>query len=60
MIASDYKLTPGIYVGTEILDEDSVPYKEKMAELTQQLLKQFEMSNLLQELIKKDLEDLKE
>ncbi|WP_339229352.1 class I SAM-dependent DNA methyltransferase [Aeribacillus sp. FSL K6-2833] len=56
--ANDYKLTPGIYVGTEVLDEDDIPFEEKMAELTQRLLEQFEESNRLQEQIKKDLEGL--
>jgi type I restriction enzyme M protein len=56
--ANDYKLTPGIYVGTEVSDEDDVPFEEKMAELTQRLFEQFEESNRLQEKIKKDLEGL--
>jgi type I restriction enzyme M protein len=56
--ANDYKLTPGIYVGTEVSDEDDIPFEEKMAELTQLLLEQFEESNRLQEKIKKDLEGL--
>ena len=55
---NDYKLTPGIYVGTEESEEDDVPYEEKMAELTQQLFEQFEESNHLQEKIRKDLEGL--
>lgn len=55
---NDYKLTPGIYVGTEESEEDGVPYKEKIAELTEILYKQFEESNRLQEKIKKDLEGL--
>ncbi|MBA2876370.1 type I restriction-modification system subunit M [Thermaerobacillus caldiproteolyticus] len=55
---NDYKLTPGIYVGTEVSDEDDTPFEEKMAELTQRLLEQFEESNRLQEKIKQDLEGL--
>ncbi|MFV2048557.1 N-6 DNA methylase [Metabacillus sp. YM-086] len=56
--ASDYKLTPGIYVGTEVIDEEDVPFEEKMEQLKQQLLEQFEESNRLQEKIRGDLEEL--
>jgi type I restriction enzyme M protein len=55
---NDYKLTPGMYVGTETVEEDDIPYEEKMAELQQLLLEQFDESNRLQEKIKKDLEGL--
>ncbi|MEQ6390817.1 class I SAM-dependent DNA methyltransferase [Bacillaceae bacterium S4-13-58] len=54
----DYKLTPGIYVGTEEIEDDGVTFEEKMEELRTQLLGQFEESNRLQEKIKKDLEGL--
>ncbi|MFT4413443.1 type I restriction-modification system subunit M [Bacillus sp. UMB0728] len=53
-----YKLTPGIYVGTEIEENDDVPFEEKFVELNQQLLEHFEESNRLQQLVKRDLEDL--
>lgn len=55
---NDYKLTPGIYVGTEIEEDDDVPFEEKLAELNQQILEHFEESNRLQDLVIKDLEDL--
>lgn len=55
---NDYKLTPGIYVGTEETDEEDVPFEEKMEELKQLLLEQFEESNRLQAEIKKDLEEI--
>ncbi|NHN29651.1 type I restriction-modification system subunit M [Paenibacillus agricola] len=54
----DYKVTPGIYVGTELEEEDSVPFEDKMAELIEQLKQQFEESNHLQKGILKDLEGL--
>ncbi|MED1601198.1 class I SAM-dependent DNA methyltransferase [Alkalihalophilus marmarensis] len=54
----DYKLTPGIYVGTEDVEDDGVPFEEKMEGLRTKLLEQFEESNYLQEKIKKDLEEL--
>ena len=38
----DYKLTPGIYVGTEAEEDDGIPFEEKMETLKAQLLKQFE------------------
>ncbi|WHX24920.1 class I SAM-dependent DNA methyltransferase [Virgibacillus halodenitrificans] len=55
---SDYKLTPGIYVGTEEIEDDNVPFEEKMDELRTKLFEQFEESNHLQEKIRKDLEEL--
>ncbi|KAF0822182.1 class I SAM-dependent DNA methyltransferase [Cytobacillus firmus] len=55
---NDYKLTPGVYVGTEETDEEDVPFEEKMEELKQLLLEQFEESNRLQAEIKKDLEEI--
>ncbi|PYF07874.1 type I restriction-modification system subunit M [Ureibacillus chungkukjangi] len=55
---ADYKLNPGIYVGTEIIEQEEVPFEEKMFELTQKLLEQFHESNKLQEKIKKDLEEI--
>ncbi|RPF57027.1 type I restriction-modification system subunit M [Aquisalibacillus elongatus] len=55
---NDYKLTPGIYVGTEEVEGDGIPFEEKMEELRTRLLKQFEESDRLQEKIKKDLEGL--
>ena len=55
---NDYKLTPGIYVGTEEIEDDGVPFEEKMEELKAMLFEQFEESNRLQVKIKKDLEGL--
>jgi type I restriction enzyme M protein len=56
--AQDYKLTPGIYVGTEAAEADSEPFDEKMARLQAQLLEQFEKGNELQERIKMNFEKL--
>ncbi|KHE72485.1 class I SAM-dependent DNA methyltransferase [Halobacillus sp. BBL2006] len=55
---NDYKLTPGIYVGTEEVEDDGVPFEEKMTGLKVKLLEQFEESNRLQEKIRKNLEGL--
>jgi type I restriction enzyme M protein len=57
--AQDFKLTPGIYVGTEAAEEDSEPFEEKMARLQAQLLEQFEKGNELQERIKMNFENFK-
>jgi len=56
--AQDYKLTPGIYVGTEAAEEDSEPFEEKMERLQTQLLEQFEIGNELQERIKANFEKI--
>ncbi|MBA7543180.1 hypothetical protein ES705_35510 [subsurface metagenome] len=53
--AQDYKLTPGIYVGTEEEEDDGIPFEEKMAGLKTKLKKQFEKSIELQERILKNL-----
>lgn len=54
----DYKLTPGIYVGTEQNETDNTPFEVKMAELTAQLNAQFAESNALQGKILRELESL--
>lgn len=56
--ANDYKLTPGIYVGTEATESDDTPFEVKLAELTAQLKAQFAESNALQEKIVRELEGL--
>jgi type I restriction enzyme M protein len=47
----DYKLTPGIYVGTEELEDDGILFEDKMAGLKAQLQAQFAKGNELQERI---------
>ncbi|MEK5478159.1 class I SAM-dependent DNA methyltransferase [Paenibacillus sp. FSL R5-0407] len=54
----EYRLTPGIYVGTEETETDDVPFEEKMSELMGRLQKQFDESNRLQVRIVKNLEGL--
>ncbi|MDE3090830.1 MAG: N-6 DNA methylase [Chloroflexota bacterium] len=56
--ANDYKLTPGIYVGTEATEADDTPFEVRMAELTAQLKAHFAESNVLQEKIVKELDGL--
>jgi type I restriction enzyme M protein len=54
----DYKLTPGIYVGTQADDEDGEPFEEKMPRLTEELRDLFAQSDELQAAILRDLEEL--
>ena len=54
----DYKLTPGIYVGTEAEEDDGIPFEEKMEGLKAQLLMQFEKGEELKEKIKANFEKI--
>lgn len=48
-------LTPGRYVGAAEIEDDGIPFEEKMAELTAQLSKQFIESEVLDQKIKHNL-----
>ena len=54
--SNDYVLTPGRYVGVEEIENDDIPFEEKMEKLTKELGKQFEESHKLENEIKKNLE----
>jgi len=54
----DYKLTPGIYVGTEAVEDDGIPFEDKMEALKAQLEAQFEKGNALQKQILDNFEKL--
>jgi len=54
----DYVLTPGRYVGAEEVEDDGVPFEEKMAGLTAKLYEQFDEAHRLEAEIKKNLEIL--
>lgn len=54
----DYKLAPGIFVGTEADELDDTPFDEKMAVFKSQLFEQFGESEKLIKAIRKDLEGL--
>lgn len=54
----EYILTPGRYVGTAEEEDDGIPFKEKMDELTVTLSEQFKESARLEEMIKKNLAGL--
>jgi type I restriction enzyme M protein len=53
-----YRLTPGIYVGTEQNDVDDVPFEVKMDELTAKLRGLFAESDLLKQKIIKEMDEL--
>ncbi len=54
----DYKLTPGIYVGTEAEEDDGVLFEDKMSALKEQLLAQFEQGEILKKQIIDNFERL--
>jgi len=54
----DYKLTPGIYVGTEAEEEDGIPFEEKMEGLKATLSEQFKKSNTLQKIIESNFDKI--
>ncbi len=54
----DYVLTPGRYVGAEEVEDDGIPFEEKMAELSTELYGQFSKADQLEATIKKNLEAL--
>jgi type I restriction enzyme M protein len=56
--AHDYVLTPGRYVGMGDLDEDDEPFEEKMERLVDHLSEQFQQSDDLEGVIRKNLEGL--
>jgi len=58
IIKQDYKLTPGIYVGSEEAEVDTVPFEERMNGLKATLKEQFAKSNELQKRIEKNLSSL--
>jgi type I restriction enzyme M protein len=53
--ANNYVLTPGRYVGTEEVEDDGIPYEEKVATISENLKGYFEQSIALQERIKRNL-----
>ncbi len=56
--ANGYVLTPGRYVGASEIEDDGVPFEEKMADLTQTLYRQMEESEKLDAVIRENLEAL--
>jgi type I restriction enzyme M protein len=56
--ANDYVLTPGRYVGAAEIEDDGIPFEEKMAELSQTLYRQMAESEKLDAVIRRNLEAL--
>lgn len=48
----DFVLTPGRYVGSEAVKEDSEPFEEKLARLEAELVEQFDRSRALEDQIR--------
>lgn len=55
---NNYVLTPGRYVGAEDLEDDGIPFEEKMRELTGTLAGQFAESARLEMLIREKLKEV--
>ena len=53
--ANNFVLTPGRYVGTEEVEDDGIPYEEKVAAISENLKGYFEQSIELQQRIKTNL-----
>ena len=53
--ANDYVLTPGRYVGAAEIEDDGIPFEQKMSELTQTLYQQMAESEKLDAVIKHNL-----
>ena len=54
----DYVLTPGRYVGVEDVEEDELPFEERMTQLSTKLYEQLAEADRLGTTIKKNLEGL--
>ncbi|MEE4358995.1 MAG: class I SAM-dependent DNA methyltransferase [Desulfococcaceae bacterium] len=54
----NYVLTPGRYVGAEEVEDDGIPFEEKMGELSAKLYEQMRESMRLDAVIRKNLEGL--
>jgi len=53
-----YVLTPGRYVGAEEVENDGIPFEEKMKDLSSELYKQFAKADELEATIRKNLAHL--
>lgn len=56
--ANNYVLMPARYVGTEEVEDDGVPFEEKMNTLTTKLAEQFERNAELEKTIRENLEGI--
>ena len=51
----EYVLTPGRYVGIEDIEQDGIPFEEKMENMTAELAELFAKSRQLEDEIRKNL-----
>ena len=58
IIANDFVLTPGRYVGAAEIEDDGIPFEVKMKELSQTLYSQMEQAEALDKAIRQNLEVL--
>jgi type I restriction enzyme M protein len=56
--ANDYVLTPGRYVGAADIEDDGIPFEDKMCELSQTLYGQMKEAEALDNTIRQNLEVL--
>jgi len=56
--ANDYVLTPGRYVGAAEIEDDGIPFEDKMRELSQALYVQMKEAEALDQVIRQNLEVL--
>tara|TARA_R110000737_G_C14624193_1_gene494258 strand:+ start:11171 stop:12757 length:1587 start_codon:yes stop_codon:yes gene_type:complete len=56
--ANDFVLTPGRYVGAAEIEDDGIPFEVKMKELSQTLYSQMEQAEVLDKVIRQNLEVL--
>ena len=56
--ANDFVLTPGLYVGAPEIEDDGIPFEEKMADLSTILYRQMEESEKLDGVIRENLKGL--
>ncbi|MAI64885.1 MAG: DNA methyltransferase [Alteromonas sp.] len=55
---NDYVLTPGRYVGAAAIEDDGIPFEEKMRGLSQALLSQMDEAEKLDNVIRQNLKEL--
>ncbi|MDU9049835.1 MAG: class I SAM-dependent DNA methyltransferase [Candidatus Electrothrix sp. Rat3] len=56
--ANDYVLTPGRYVGAAAIEDNGIPFEEKMGELSKALYEQMAEAGVLDAVIRRNLEVL--
>jgi type I restriction enzyme M protein len=55
---NNHVLMPGRYVGTEAIEDDGIPFDEKMSALTAKLAEQFARGSELEKMIRENLKGI--